>query len=128
MKTARSILRLAAAVALLAATGPAGAQQLPPAPPPPPIPPQSEALPDVAPPPPPGVAVDPDLAPQVTIKRREGETVEEARVNGKLVWIKVTPRHGLSYYLVPDAGDGILIRRDGFDPGLRVPLWVLLSF
>jgi hypothetical protein len=47
-------------------------------------------------------AGDPDLEPQVTIKRKEGETVEEARVNGHLIWIKVTPRHGKSYYLIPD--------------------------
>ena len=84
------------------------------------------AVPEVVPPP--GVVVDPDLEPQVTITKKEGETVEEARVNGKLKWVKVTPRHGVPYYLVPDGSDGVLIRRDGFDPGLRVPLWVLFSF
>src|SRR5262245_10021264 len=50
-------------------------------------------------PPPPGLepvpepAADPELEPQVTIKRKGGDTVEEARVNGRLVWIKVTPSH-----------------------------------
>ncbi len=38
---------------------------------------------------------------QVTISQTKGETVEEARVNGTLVWIKVTPRHGRPYYLIP---------------------------
>ena len=36
--------------------------------------------------------------------QKDGETVEEARVNGNLVWIKVTPRHGRPYYLDPDGG------------------------
>ena len=91
------------------------------------MPPASEALPDTAPPPP-AATSDPELEPQVTITKKEGETVEEARVNGKLMWIKVTPRHGKSYYLIPDGIEGTLIRREGFDPGLRVPLWLLFSF
>ena len=120
-------LRCAVAAGLVAAAGFAAAQGLPPAPPPPPMPPQTEAQPEIAPPPP-GIAGDPELEPQITVTRKEGETVEEARVNGRLIWIKVTPRHGKPYFLIPDAGDGVLIRRDGFDPGLRVPLWVLFSF
>ena len=39
---------------------------------------------------------DPDLEPQVTIIRRETETVEEVRVNGELRYVKVTPRIGPS--------------------------------
>jgi hypothetical protein len=35
-----------------------------------------EPLPEI--PPPPELAGDPDLEPQITIKRKEGETVEEA--------------------------------------------------
>jgi hypothetical protein len=126
MNSSRSTMRSVAAAALLATAGFGAAQTLAPAPPPPPIPPESVAVPEVVPPP--GVVVDPDLEPQVTITKKEGETVEEARVNGKLKWVKVTPRHGVPYYLVPDGSDGVLIRRDGFDPGLRVPLWVLFSF
>jgi hypothetical protein len=122
----RTSLRLAAAAAAFAVAAIAFAQTHAPAPPPPPIPPESVAVPQVVPPP--GVAVDPDLEPQVTITKKENETVEEARVNGKLKWVKVTPRHGVPYYLVPDGSDGVLIRREGFDPGLRVPLWVLFSF
>ena len=125
MAKPRTSLRLAAAAAVFAIAAIAFAQTLAPAPPP--MPPASEKLPDVAPPPP-SVAGDPELEPQVTITKKEGETVEEARVNGKLKWVKVTPAHGVPYYLVPDGTDGVLIRRDGFDPGLRVPLWVLFSF
>jgi hypothetical protein len=127
MREPRTSLRLVAAAAAFAVAAIAFAQTHAPAPPPPPMPPQSEALPDVAPPPP-SAANDPELEPQVTITKKEGETVEEARVNGKLMWVKVTPRHGRPYYLIPDATEGTLIRREGFDPGLRVPLWVLFSF
>ena len=121
----RTTSGIASAAMLLAAVGFAAAQALPPAPPPPPMPPP-EAVPESVPPPP--IVADPELEPQVTITRKEGETVEEARINGKLVWVRVTPRHGKPYYLVPDAVDGALLRRDGFDPGLRVPLWVLFTF
>ncbi len=124
MREPRTSLRLIAAAAALAVAAIAFAQPLPPAPPPPPMPPPSEA-PEVAPPP---VADDLELEPQVTITKKDGETVEEARVNGKLMWVKVTPRHGRPYYLLPDPIEGTLIRREGFDPGLRVPLWVLFSF
>ena len=71
---------------------------------------------------------DTELEPQVTITRREGETVEEARVNGKLMWVKVTPTHGRPYFLIPDAGGHTYIRRDSLDTGLKVPLWVLFTF
>ena len=124
MRKSRTSLRLIAAAAPFAVAAIAFAQPLPPAPPPPPMPPPSEA-PEVAPPP---VADDLELEPQVTITKKDGETVEEARVNGKLMWVKVTPRHGRPYYLLPDPIEGTLIRREGFDPGLRVPLWVLFSF
>src|SRR5205814_9307564 len=86
-----------------------------------------EPLPE-APPPPPEIANDPELEPQVTIVRRDKETIEEYRVNGKLTMVKVTPLHGRPYYLVANGADGTFIRRDSLDTGLRVPLWVLFSF
>ena len=76
----------------------------------------------------PEIAGDADLEPQVTITRRQDQTVEEARVNGRLVWIKVTPVHGRPYFLIPDGGEFTFIRRDSLDSGLKVPLWVLLTF
>ena len=120
-------MRYALAVALFTAAGlslaqgPAFAQGATP-----PKPPVLEPLPEI--PPPPDVAGDPDLEPQITIKRKEGETVEEARVNGELKWIKVTPRHGKSYYLIPDAGGVRYVRRDNLDYGLKVPMWLLFEF
>jgi hypothetical protein len=94
--------------------------------PPPPPPPQLEPLPEI--PPPPGVTGDADLEPQITIRRNENETVEEARVNGQLKWIKVTPRHGRPYFLIPDAGGKRYIRSDSLDYGLKVPMWLIFEF
>ena len=90
-----------------------------------PPPPKLEPLPDI--PAPPGIADDAELAPQITITRRGGETVEEARVNGKLKWVRVTPVHGRSYYLIPDPSGQAMIR-DANETGLKVPLWLLFSF
>lgn len=90
-------------------------------------PPKLEPLPE-PPPPPPGLALDPALEPQVTITRRGEDTVEEFRVNGKLYAVKVTPPHGVPYWLMDATGDGSMIRRDSLDSGLRVPQWVIHSF
>ena len=92
-----------------------------------PPPPKLEPLPE-PPPPAPEIAADPELEPQVTIVRRENETIEEFRVNGRLTMVKVTPRHGRPYYLVAEGASGGFVRRDSLDTGLRVPLWVLFSF
>lgn len=90
-------------------------------------PPKLEPLPE-PPPPPPGLAPDPALEPQVTITRRGEDKVEEYRVNGKLYAMKVTPPHGVPYFLIDPNGDGRLIRRDSLDSGLHVPEWVIHSF
>lgn len=87
--------------------------------------PKLEPLPE-PPPPPPGV-VD-DNGPQVTIIKRGEDKVEEFRMNGKLYMLKVTPPHGVPYYLVDDRGDGSWIRQDSRDSGLRVPMWVIGTF
>lgn len=85
-----------------------------------------QPLPEV-PPPPPGL-IDPSLEPQVTIIRRGQEKVEEFRLKGKLYMIKVTPTHGVSYYLIDEKGDGVMSRRESFDSGIRVPMWVIGTF
>jgi hypothetical protein len=111
-------------VALFAASELVFAQSA--APPPPPPPQQLEPLPEI--PPPPGVTGDADLEPQITIRRTENETVEEARVNGQLKWIKVTPRHGRPYFLIPDVGGKRFVRSDSLDYGLKVPMWLIFEF
>lgn len=80
------------------------------------------------PPPPPGYQPDPALEPQVTIIRRGEDKVEEFRINGRLYMVKVTPPHGVPYYLVDDKGDGRMTRQESLDSGLRVPMWVIGTF
>jgi len=92
-----------------------------------PPPPNLQPVPE-PPPPPPEIASDPDLEPQITIIRREKETIEEFRVNGRLTMIKVTPLLGRPYYLIADGNVGNFVRRDSLDTGLRVPMWLLFSF
>lgn len=114
-----SIMRLLPAL-LLAATLPVYAQTRPA---------NLEPLPE-PPPPPPGMIDDSATEPQVTIKRRGEDRVEEYRMNGKLYMIKVTPPHGTSYYLVDPKGDGGFVREDlgGGDRGISVPMWVIKTF
>ena len=81
------------------------------------------------PPPPPGYELDPTLEPQVTILKRGTDTVEEYRIGGKLYMIKVTPPHGVSYYLVDQSGDGKFVRDDTTQGSqIRPPMWVIFSF
>jgi len=107
------------ALALAAMSAGVAAQTPPPAaaPLPPPMPP---SLPDVA--------GDPELEPQVTIIRRETETVEEVRVNGQLRYIRVTPRFGLPYFLVPSGNGQTFQRFDSLGTGLSPPMWLLFSW
>lgn len=63
--------------------------------------------------------------PQVTITKKNEQTIEEYRVGGKLYMIKVIPKHGKPYYLVDDQGDGRFVRQEGLDTGLRPPRWVI---
>ena len=122
-----------ASAALLAAVA-AFAQPVPPAPPPvsatpPPLPPASATPPAaVTPPPPTDYTSDNELEPQVTIIRREAETVEEVRVGGQIQYVRVTPRHGKPYFLIPDPNGHAFIRRDSLDIQLKVPMWVLFSW
>src|SRR5262245_37221826 len=104
---------LAAVAVAQPAPGPAPAKPPPATPLPPPI---SD------------VAGDPELEPQVTIIRRETETVEEVRVNGELRYVKVTPRYGLPYYLVPSGNGQTFLRYESLDFGLKTPMWLLFSW
>ena len=83
---------------------------------------------DPTPPPPPDFSGDADLEPQVTIIRRENDVVEEVRIKGELRYLRVTPRNGRPYFLIPDQNGNTYIRRDSLDPSLKVPMWVLFSF
>ena len=106
-------------VALFAAllTGSAFAQ---PAPPPPPLPAEGAT--------PAPFAGEPSLEPEVTIIRRDNETLEEVRIGGELRYVRVTPLHGRPYFLVLDPNGGQFIRRYSLDTTVKVPMWMLLSW
>ena len=80
--------------------------------------------------PPPPKIVDGEVLegePQVTIRKKGKDTIEEYRINGKLYMMKVTPEHGVSYYLHKEDIDGAWLN-DGPNPPLSVPKWILFRF
>ena len=80
-----------------------------------------------APPPPPGVE-DPAEEPEITIIKKGENTVEEYRINGELYMQKITPAHGVPYYLMKEDQEGGWSRSDGPNPPLVVPKWILFRF
>ncbi len=104
-----------AAALFLAAAASAFAQQ----------PPKLEPVPE--PPPMPPMPADAEEQPAVTILKRGEDSVTEYRIRGKLYMIKVTPLHGVPYYLIDKVGNGQMVR-DDTAPTLSVPMWVLQSW
>jgi hypothetical protein len=79
-------------------------------------------------PPPPIVGDDQVTAePQVTITKKNGETIEEYRINGQLYMLKVTPAHGVPYYMHKEDQNGGWLM-DGPSQPLSVPKWILFRF
>lgn len=69
------------------------------------------------------------MEPEVTIIHREGETVQEYRIQGRLYMIKVTPDTGGEYFLIDSDGNGSLdARRSQLDPQLMIPSWILFKW
>jgi hypothetical protein len=66
--------------------------------------------------------------PEITITKEAEQTVEEYRAGGKLYMIKITPKHGVPYYLVDEQGDGKFVRQESLDSGVRVPRWIIHQF
>ena len=65
--------------------------------------------------------------PKITIYHTENKTFYEYTRNGQLLEIKVVPKKGLPYYLVPaDNGDGGF--REQAESSLSVPKWVIFSW
>jgi hypothetical protein len=79
--------------------------------------------------PPPAMSKDGDGVdePEVTIVKKKGETVEEYRINGQLYMMKVTPDHGVPYYLHKEDQEGGWVN-DGPNPPLVIPKWTLFRF
>jgi len=89
-----------------------------------PPPPKLEPAPEI--PAPPGVN-DSNIEPQVTITHRGQDKIEEYRIQGRLYMVKVTPRYGKPYYLVPGQ-NGQMIRHDDLSPNFVVPMWMIKEF
>ena len=109
------MIRRIALVVLLALSLPVPAQQ----------PPRLDPLPQ-PPPPPPGMQDDAIGERPIRITPGANEQIEETIIEGKRV-IRVTTPGGAVYYLREDIGE-TGIRRDNFDSGLRIPLWVIQEF
>jgi hypothetical protein len=91
------------------------------------VPPGLQPLPE--PPPMPPGALESAETPQVSTRKQDGDTIEEYRVGGRVVMIKVTPARGVPYVLTDPKGDGSFTqRRDSLEVPLSVPMWVLFTF
>jgi hypothetical protein len=81
--------------------------------------------------PPRAVAAEKPTIPEgadVIVVQRGGTTIEEYRVKGRLVMSKVTPPHGVPYYLQYKASELPPSSDDRPDSELRVPMWQLRKF
>jgi hypothetical protein len=89
-----------------------------------------------APAPPKGSTPVPDGAPsakdigepQITIRNKGRERVEEFRLKGKLYMIRVVPPKGKPFYLIDQTGRGQFTRHDGPVAPEAVPQWVIHTF
>lgn len=82
-------------------------------------PPKLEPLPEVG---------EEELQPEVVIRRRGRNVVEEYRIGGRLYAIKVIPPIGPPYYLVDLDGDGRFVRRSDLEATLRTHQWRILEW
>ncbi len=99
-------MRISLLAALLVATGAVHAQTAQPLPPPP-MPPAELDQP-----------ADTELAPEVRIRRRGEEVIEEYSVQGRVYMLRITPTVGAPYYLIDSDGDG---RLETFHNALEPP-------
>jgi hypothetical protein len=77
---------------------------------------------EAEPPPPPPMPAESD-EPAVRIPVQDRDKIEEVRVGGRVVMLKVTPPGGKPYYLV-DPG----LKAEPLDDGIRFPMWPLYIF
>ncbi len=87
-------------------------------------PPKLEPLPEPLPPPPLSGADEPSV--RISVQRTD--KIEETRVGGRVVMVKVTQPGGRTYYLVDTTGNGNWMRKDSLDDGVRVPMWPIYLF
>lgn len=85
-----------------------------------------EPLEDI-PPPPKSLDEEVNAEPQITIIKKGAETVEEYRMNGELYMMKITPEHGVPYYLHKEDQEGGWVNTGPTRP-LSIPKWVIFRF
>ncbi|PCH85672.1 MAG: hypothetical protein COB89_01735 [Piscirickettsiaceae bacterium] len=69
------------------------------------------------------------MAPDITITRKQKETITEYSVNGSIYMIKISPKNAPPYYMVDTDGDGNLeTRRSDLENGMNIPQWLLFSW
>lgn len=86
----------------------------------------AEPLEDV-PPPPKITDGEPLEEPQITIRKKGKDTIEEYRINGELYMMKVTPEHGVPYYLHKEDQEGGWTNVGPNKP-LAIPKWIIFRF
>lgn len=78
--------------------------------------------------PPPAIANDQNAdEPEITIIKKKGETIEEYRINGQLYMMKVTPEHGVPYYMHKEDQNGGWLM-DGPNQPVSIPKWTIFRF
>lgn len=80
-------------------------------------------------PPPPKVQAGEPLEdePEVTIRKKDKETVHEYRINGELYMMKIIPDHGVPYYLYKEDSQSDWVNV-GPNAPTSVPKWTLFRF
>jgi hypothetical protein len=93
------------------------------------LPPDLQDLPE-PPPAPEGYGADQpaDAQPDIVIKKKGEDKVEEYSVHGQVYMVKVTPPHGIPYYLVRKSVDGGWSRMEGPGDHIAIPQWVIFTF
>jgi len=68
-----------------------------------------------------------EAEPEITIRKKDKKTIQEYRINGELYMMKITPEHGVSYYLYREDQHSDWVNV-GPNPPLAVPKWTLFRF
>lgn len=77
----------------------------------------------------PNASTEGENEPQVVIRKRGKNMVEEYRINGRLYKVKITPSVGPSYFMIDSDGDGFMDQRyDQLGQAVATPQWVLFSW
>lgn len=108
-------VRLLPLLVLLSGSAYAAEESFAPVPSPPPLP---ESVPEA----------ESGLEPEVVIKKREDDVIEEYRINGQLYMVKITPSKGAPYYLIDSDGDGSLETHRGELGHPNINVWPILRW